>query len=87
MKRFIAGVVACIVILSGCTGATVEDETQYNNKDTIASMFVIVECADYWYVVYNKDTKVMYSVSRGSSNRGNFTLLVNADGTPMIWED
>lgn len=75
MKRFIAGVVACIMILSGCS------------KDTVTSMFVIVECADYWFVVYNKDTKVMYAVSRGSDNRGNFTLLVNSDGTPMIWED
>lgn len=87
MKRFIAGIVACIVILSGCSIATVEDESQHNDKDTTSSMFVIVERASIWLVVYNKDTKVMYAVSRSSYNNGNFTLLVNPDGTPMIWEE
>lgn len=87
MKRFIAGVAACIMILSGCSKVTVEDESQYNNEDTVRSMFVIVEKASCWLIVYNKDTKVMYAVSRGSYNSGNFTLLVNPDGTPMIWED
>ena len=89
MKRFIAGVVACVVILSGCSNATaiVEDGTQCNNNDTVTSMFVVVEKAARWFVVYHKDTKVMYAVSRGSSNLGNFTLLVNSDGTPMIWEE
>lgn len=87
MKRFIAGIIACTMILSGCSNTIVEDETQYKNEDTIASMFVIVETAPYWYVIYNKDTKVMYAVSRDSHNYGNFTLLVNPDGTPMIWED
>lgn len=87
MKRFIAGVTACIMILSGCSNVTVENENQCNNGDTIASMFVIVETAPYWLVVYNKNTKVMYAVSKASYNSGNFTLLVNQDGTPMIWED
>lgn len=87
MKRFIAGIIACIMILSGCSNVTIEDENQYNNKETIASMFVVVEKAAYWLVVYNKDTKVMYAVSYSSHNYGNFTLLVNPDGTPMLWED
>ena len=87
MKRFIAGIVACIMILSGCSKTTVEDENQYNNKDTTTSMFVVVEKAALWLVVYNKDTKVMYVVSKGSYNSGNFTLLVNPDGTPMTWEN
>lgn len=86
MKRFIAGIVACIVILSGCSNVTVEDESQHNDKDTTSSMFVVVERASIWLIVYNKDTKVMYAVSRSSYNYGNFTLLVNPDGTPMIWE-
>jgi hypothetical protein len=33
-----------------------------------------------------KDTKVMYAVSIGSHNGGTFTLLVDADGKPMIHE-
>ena len=30
--------------------------------------------------------KVMYTISGGLKNCGNFTLLVNPDGTPMLWE-
>lgn len=86
MKRFIAGVVACIVILSGCSNPLVEAESLYNNNDTIASTFFIVETGPYWLVVYHKDTKVMYAVSNYPYNYGTFTLLVNPDGTPMIWE-
>lgn len=86
MKRFIAGAVACIMILSGCSTVHVEDESQSNDKDNTTSMFVVVEKAACWLIVYNKDAKVMYAVSRSSYNYGNFTLLVNPDGTPMIWE-
>ena len=87
MKKFIAGIAACVMILSGCSTVHVEDESQYNNENTVTSMFVVVERAACWIVVYHKDTKVMYAVSNSSYNHGNFTLLVNPDGTPMIWED
>jgi hypothetical protein len=36
--------------------------------------------------VYQKDTKVMYVISSGTYNHGTFTLLVNADGSPMIYK-
>ena len=50
-------------------------------------MFVEVEkVTDNWRVVYHRDTKVMYVVSAASYNRGVFTVMVNPDGTPMIWE-
>ena len=37
-------------------------------------------------VVADRDTKVMYAVSRGGYNCGNFTLLVDADGKPLLWD-
>lgn len=49
-------------------------------------MFVEIESTMYWSVVFHRDTKVMYAVSEGDKNYGTFTLLVNPDGTPMIWE-
>lgn len=41
----------------------------------------------YWSykVVYNKETKVMYTISTGAGNQGNFTMLVNPDGTPQLY--
>jgi hypothetical protein len=50
-------------------------------------MFVEIERTSSWKVVYHKETKVMYTVSFNVYNSGNFTLLVNADGSPMLWEE
>lgn len=47
------------------------------------SMFVMVEFWGDWCVVCHRDTKVMYVVGR---NSGTFTMLVNADGTPLLWK-
>jgi len=85
MKK--ALLIVCIVVLcfalAGC-GTTVERETQAPNK--VKSMFVIVEEALLWCVVYDRETKVMYAVSYGTHNSGTFTMLVNADGTPKLWK-
>lgn len=59
----------------------VEKNTHLGNSD-----FVIVESTDNFYIVYHKETKVMYAVSDSNYNHGNFTLLVNADGTPMTYK-
>lgn len=71
-------------------GGDKNDESKSNRvealeKDT-TSMFVIVENHTFLDVVYHKDTKVMYAVSTGSYNLGTFTLLVDADGKPMIYD-
>lgn len=70
--------VLCLGVFAGCKDNLSEDGS---------SMFVKVEEVNEWIVVYHRETKVMYVVSDGSYNRGIFTLLVNADGTPMLWED
>ena len=59
----------------------VEKNTHLGNSD-----FVMVESTDDFYIVYHKETKVMYAVSDSTYNHGNFTLLVNADGTPMTYK-
>lgn len=71
-------IVVLAVALTGCS------KVEYKASDK--SEFVIVESTSTWKVVYHKKTKVMYAVSDGTYNHGTFTLLVNADGTPMIWE-
>ncbi len=70
LKRFLI-ITASALLLTGCKENT---------------NFVTVH--KYWTykVVYNKDTKVMYTVSSGVNNQGNFTLLVNPDGTPQLYE-
>ena len=73
----------CVTILTFQTGCGTEVE--FVEKTSETSMFVTVETTLQWSVVYHKTTKVMYVVSNGSYNCGNFTVLVNADGTPMIY--
>lgn len=80
-KAILLAVIACVMLSSCKKVETVEGESEDGT-----SMFVIVESASCWEVVYHKDTKVMYAVSRGSYNSGAFTLLVDADGKPMIYE-
>jgi hypothetical protein len=39
----------------------------------------------YSATIKNNTSENMYVVSDGLYNRGNFTILLNNDGTPMIW--
>ena len=71
---------------AGCSTTTVIDQSEINGEETTFSTFVIVERAGVWNIVYDSDTRCMYAVSNGSYNNGTFTLLVNSDGTPKLWE-
>lgn len=70
------------VTLMGCSANPAE--TTYT--DDVPSRFVIIEQSDLWNVVADQETKVMYAVSAGSYNRGTFTMLVDSDGTPLLYE-
>ena len=70
----------CLTLLGGC--ARVEREGQSD-----VSRFKVVEETNVWRVVYDKDTKVMYTVSYGGYNSGNFTLLVDSEGKPLLWNE
>ena len=75
--------ILCVAsVLCGCSHvSTVTREIECNR-----SMFVEVEQATYWSVYYHKDTKVMYVCSKGMYNGGNMTVMLDADGKPLLWE-
>lgn len=75
-------VVIFVSNLCACTNTTV---TSPSNDNT--SMFVCLEEAPRWCVVYHKNTKVMYAVSYYGTGTGVFTVLLNSDGTPMTYKD
>lgn len=79
MKRIIA-IALMALMLTGCTKTERVEEA----KD--ASRFVTVEQTLKWRIVYDKETGVMYAVSHGIDNQGTFTLLVDAEGKPLIYE-
>ena len=83
MKKAIAILIILVMLaLCGCEGKTTVNSDNLREE----GMFVIIEEEYLWEVVYHRDTKVMYVVSRGYSNSGDFHALVNPDGTPMLWE-
>lgn len=80
MKRIIA-IILILLMLAGCTRA------ESASKDPVnVSRFMVVENCDPWRIVVDRETKVMYAVSIGQYNKGTFTLLVDADGNPLLWE-
>lgn len=56
-----------------------------NPKKGRTPTFRLHENYGFGYVLVDKDTHVMYWMSGGDYNNGNLTLLVNADGSPKIW--
>ena len=60
-----------------------------NNSEEIqtgeSSRMVIIERTITYDIVYDRYTKVMYVISTGGYNCGNFTLLVDSDGNPLLY--
>lgn len=69
---------ALLLLLVGCTDTSEAVELQ--------PFMVKVEECNSFSVCYQYDTKVMYAISNGVNNTGTVTVLLNADGTPMVWE-
>lgn len=72
------------VTLVGCSVNSAENAQTY--QENVPSRFVILEESGIWRVVADQETRVMYTVSTGYCNDGNFTMLVNSDGTPLLYE-
>ena len=80
MKRL--GIVLMVLLL--VTGCSTENGTK--NEPVNVSMFMTVERLGDWWIVADRKTGVMYAVSSGAYNRGTFTVLVDAEGKPLIYE-
>ena len=87
MKRWIVAalVLALGLMLTGCARGKV-DAGQIADAEVDNRMFMVVSDEISGRVMVDKATGVMYWASDNSYNRGTLTLLVNADGTPRIWE-
>lgn len=78
MKKLIVVIAIVAAMLSGC-GGPIDAET-YERK---LPSFVKVESTLDYDIVYHKDTKVMYV----TSYRGGYTVMVDENGMPLLWED
>ena len=87
MKRWIVAVLVLTLclMLAGCARGKV-NARQIADAEVDNRMFMVVSEESSGRVLVDKVTGVMYWVSHNTYNYGNLTLLVNADGTPRIWE-
>ena len=80
MKKIILACIVCMILMCSCCSTTEMGAAEN------PSMFVAVEEETNYKIVYHRDTKVMYTISIGQYNKGSFTVLLNPDGTPMLYE-
>lgn len=76
MKKLIV-IMLTALMLAGCS-----TEAELENK----GRFAVIEDDGYWLICVDRETRVMYTVSAGYYNRGTVTLLVDANGDPLIYD-
>lgn len=94
MKKNLVILLGCatliILLLTACTTETTT--VRYEQSTNAFNQFVLVEkqksIIDWGtlYIVYDKDTKVMYYMWDGSYT-GGFTPIYNADGSVKVYEE
>lgn len=79
-------VCVCALILTLAIGLFSCSDNDSDSKSSDSSIFTVVSNENGFKVMYDNQTKVMYTVVNGNSYaRGVVTLLVNPDGTPKLW--
>ena len=77
MRKTIVALILGIICLTGCSVKT----------DSNSARFVRIDSSGYCFdVFYDRITGVEYAVSCGFYNGGTVTLLVDAEGFPLIYE-
>lgn len=73
-------------MFTGCSGYSDVTQVSDTETDELQSMFVEIEEETKWEIVYDKDTKVMYVVADYGTGSGQFTLLVDENGNPKLYQ-
>ena len=85
-NKALAMIILLAVILSGCRGErTVQSEAK-KEQDSYNTYFVRISSEWAGDVVYDSRTGVQYWRSNGDYNRGTLTVLLDADGKPLIYK-
>lgn len=86
MKRMIIALLIAAGLISGCDGEKSQTQEETTMFEEPTETFQIVAFENYFYIVVDKETRVMYAVSNGMYNRGTLTMLVDENGKPRLWE-
>lgn len=83
-KVFVLVILTFCLLLTGC-GAKMESVADLDVSNE--SMFVLIEKTTNYKIVYHRDTKVMYAISNGGYNSGNFTVMLDPNGKPLLYQE
>ena len=67
-----------VIIITGCSSKS-EGHTE--------KRFETIAAEHHFRVLYDKESKVQYAISNYSYNSGNMTLLVDKDGSPLLYKE
>lgn len=86
MKKIIL-VILFMLILTGCSGSNSSMSTTKDDQHIVPNILSLSnsDAGNYFYVV-DKNTHVVY-LAFDSYNRAAITVLLKADGSPMLAED
>ena len=85
-KIFVLAILILCLLLTGC-GAKMSTVNDAAVNDGDRSMFVLIEDGDIYKIVYHRETKVMYVISNAPYNCGNFTVMLDANGKPLLYQE
>ena len=83
-KIFVLAILTICLFLTGC-GAKMDSVADSNVSNE--SMFIVIEKGTNYKIVYHRDTKVMYVISLGPHNSGDFTVMVDKYGKPLLYQE
>lgn len=87
MAKTMKKLIAIFMAISLCACLFVGCGVEELYRDTWAdSGFTLIDVQGQMDYVYHNETKVVYVFIRYDSYRAGMTVLLNPDGTPMIWE-
>ena len=83
--EYILTMLVIIVLASGLIVIpfTIWYDGTHNGRAT--APYVKVYSGFDYDIVYDRETMVMYSISTATDSRGVATVMLNADGTPKLW--
>lgn len=88
MKRFIISFIAVFsasILLYGCN---FDDTSSYIfDQNPQEEYFEVISEGSGYAIVYDTDSRVMYVMATIGGNYGDFTMLVNPDGSPKLYEE
>mgnify|MGYP006993526997 FL=1 len=79
-RKLITAIITATLLIAGCSDMANVSAGQENTM-------VLVESEQYYDIYADKDTGVMYLyVYTGRGFGSGLTVMLNADGTPKIWQ-